>query len=156
MIRLETVIDVSIAVVAACGVCVDGVAADGVAAAEGAVVEEAVGKAVAEVKGGSVDDPAGRAVAAGVSLGRPSTTLEVYHGNHTKFNKLSLSHCSPAGRRRMERLRTIPSVVATMFSSVLFTRPNHTPVAHWLSSLLSCFPGRLQWTLSPNATSGET
>jgi hypothetical protein len=150
-IRLDIVIDVSIAVVAACGVCVDGVAA-----AEGAAVEEAVGKVAAETKIGSVDDPAGRAVAAGVSLGRPRTTLEVCHGNHTKFNKLSLCHCSPASRRRMERLRTIPYVVATMFSSVLFTRPNHTPVAHWLSSLFSCFPGRLQWTLSPNATSGET
>ena len=75
-IRLETAIGVSIAVVA-----VGGVAADG------AVVEEAVGKAVAEAKG-SFDDPAGCAAAAGVSLGRPSTTFEVYHGCHTKFNKI--------------------------------------------------------------------
>ena len=87
-IRLETGIDVSIAVVAACGVCADGVAADGVAAAEGAAVEEAVGKAVVDAKGGSFDDPAGCAAAAGVSLGRPSTTLEVYQGSHAKFNKL--------------------------------------------------------------------
>ena len=109
-IRLETAIGVSIAVVA-----VGGVAADG------AVVEEAVGKAVAEAKGWSFDDPAGCAAAAGVSLGRPSTTLEVYNGNHTRLSKLSLSHRSLCGRRRMERLTKIPSLAANVLIAAVHT-----------------------------------